>query len=295
MASEPKVFKTLDEQLDILKNRGLKIDDDEATKQFLLHNNYYRISGYSLTLRDHDSFYPQTTFQNIIDIYSFDRKLRILLLDALDKIETSFKSIYAYEFTKLYGPLGYMASDNFTNPEFHEHFMSNLKTQKEKRLKHEAFLKHYITDLHQELPFWVATEIITLSDISKLYSISEKTLQEAIAAHFNITVRSAANILSKYMHGMTIVRNLCAHGARLYNRLFVTKPSLSKKERKLLYQDPDGKREYSKLAGYIINMKRILSSQDFSELKNGIISLCTQYPFVDMKHYGLCDDWKNLL
>lgn len=69
-----RVFKTLDQQLDILISRGVNIkeEDKESAKDFLLKNNYYRISGYSLTLRNHDVFYDNVTFQNIIDIYNFD-------------------------------------------------------------------------------------------------------------------------------------------------------------------------------------------------------------------------------
>ena len=70
-----KEFKTIDEQLNILKSRGLTIDDEEKASDFLLHNNYYRVSGYSLTLRNHDVFSKTASFQNIIDIYSFDHEL----------------------------------------------------------------------------------------------------------------------------------------------------------------------------------------------------------------------------
>ena len=52
-----KEFKTIDEQIDILKSRGLSIPDEGLARQFLMRNNYYRISGFSLTLRDHDKFY----------------------------------------------------------------------------------------------------------------------------------------------------------------------------------------------------------------------------------------------
>ena len=74
----PKEFKTIDEQLDILKSRGLIIPENllDDARVFLKKNNYYRISGYSLTLRNHDIFYPNTSFRNIMDIYNFDRELR---------------------------------------------------------------------------------------------------------------------------------------------------------------------------------------------------------------------------
>jgi abortive infection bacteriophage resistance protein len=76
-----KGFKTLDEQIAILDSRGLKIPDKSAAKEFLLRNNYYRVSGYSLTLRDHDVFFESATFQNIIDIYECDHEMRHILLN----------------------------------------------------------------------------------------------------------------------------------------------------------------------------------------------------------------------
>lgn len=71
-----KGFKTINEQLEILRSRGLTINDETQARDFLLHNNYYRISGYSLTLRKNDTFSRFATFQNIVDIYNFDHEQR---------------------------------------------------------------------------------------------------------------------------------------------------------------------------------------------------------------------------
>ncbi|MEG0512062.1 MAG: hypothetical protein RR653_05010 [Clostridia bacterium] len=65
-----KEFRTINEQIALLKSRGLAVPDEKQAADFLLLNNYYRISGYSLTLRNHDAFYSKATFQNIIDIYN---------------------------------------------------------------------------------------------------------------------------------------------------------------------------------------------------------------------------------
>ena len=101
-----KDFKTIDEQIEILRSRGLTIEDEAEAKDFLLRNNYYRVSGYSLTLRKNDVFAKSATFQNIEDIYNFDHEFRHIILHHIETIEVQIKSIYAYEFTKVYGPLG---------------------------------------------------------------------------------------------------------------------------------------------------------------------------------------------
>lgn len=91
-----KDFKTVDEQLDILRSRGLIITDFDIARDFLLRNNYYRISGYSLTLRKNDIFYNSVSFQNIMDIYNFDYELRHIILQYVEIIEVQMKSLFSY-------------------------------------------------------------------------------------------------------------------------------------------------------------------------------------------------------
>lgn len=128
-----KNFKSIDEQLEILRSHGLSIKDDKEAKEFLLHNNYYRISGYSLTLRKNDVFSKNATFQNIIDIYDFDHELRHILLKYIEIIEVTFKSIYAYEFTKIHGPTGYLDSSLFSNISRHKDILQKSESQRKMR------------------------------------------------------------------------------------------------------------------------------------------------------------------
>ena len=97
------------------------------------------------------------------------------------------------------------------------------------------------------------------------------------------------------MHSMTIIRNLCAHGSRLYNRLFAQKPSLNKKEQKLLRKNDDGTIDNAHLFGFILIMRRLLKQEEFSEMKTRILHITQKYPFVSMKYYGFPDNWKSVL
>lgn len=125
-----KSFKSINEQLEILRTRGLTINDDQKAKDFLLRNNYYRISGYSLTLRKNDQFSKTATFQNIVDIYNFDHELRHIILQYLEIIEVQMKSIYAYEFTKIHGPVGYLDTSFFTDSKKHKEIRKGIAYQK---------------------------------------------------------------------------------------------------------------------------------------------------------------------
>ena len=290
-----KEFKTIDEQIEILKSRKLTITDEVTAKTFLRRNNYYRVSGYSLTLRDHDEFFEGASFQNIIDIYDFDAALRHILLESIEKIEIAIKSIFAYKFSEKYGALGYLKSSNFTNCSEYLRIINKANEQKEKRLSHEAFLKHFMEDCDGDIPFWAYVDLLTIADISMLYQISHHDIQDTVAGMMRILPSNRVEILGKYMHGMTILRNLCAHGSRLYNRLFITKPSLNSKEKKLLRTDENGIVDNAHLFGYILNMKRLLSSDDFNEMKDRIVELTEKIPFVSMRYYGFPDNWKDVI
>lgn len=290
-----KEFKTIDEQIEILKNRGLKIKDDNKAKQFLLENNYYRISGYSLTLRSHDKFAPTATFENIIDIYNFDHKLRHILLTYLEIIEVKIKSVYSYHFAKKYGAIGYLDENKFTDNIRYKAIIEKAELQKTQRLPHEAYLKHFVYDLNEDIPIWAYVDLLTISDISFLFKISDTEVKEQVAHDFNLTTSNGSTLLAKFLHSLTIIRNLCAHGSRLYNRLFEQKPCLNRQEQKLLSTNDDGSIDNAHLCGFIIIMKRLLSPENFKCLKNELIQLTKLYPFVNMKYYGFHPEWINNL
>jgi abortive infection bacteriophage resistance protein len=288
-----KKFKTLDEQIEILRSRNLTIANEDKAKDFLLHNNYYRISGFSLTLRKNDIFDKSATFQNIIDIYNFDFELRHIILQYIEIIEIQIKSIYAYEFTKIHGPTGYLNDELFTDKNQHRKIIAKANKLKNKRLPHEAYLKHFINDLHQDIPLWAFVDLLTISDISFFYSISEQQIKEIIANLFGLKTKKASIILGKYMHSMTLIRNLCAHGGRLYNRIFEQKPSLNSKEKALLIKNEHGQIDNAHFYGFVLIMRRLLPRDTFNEMKEKIITITKKYPFVRMEYYGFRNDWQE--
>lgn len=290
-----KEFKTLEEQIELLKSRGLRVDNEEMAREFLRVNNYYRVSGYSLTLRKNDVFYKNACFQNISDIYMFDYELRHILLKYIEEIEVKIKSIYAYEFARCNGETAYKDSAYFTNAQEHQKIINKVDAQKKLSLKNEAYIRHYEIELKQDMPIWAYIEIFTIGDISKLYSISTANLKNAIAAQFGLTMTKGGQLLGDYLYVMTNLRNLCAHGSRLFNRIFIRKPTLNSNEKKLLIRDKAGTIDNAHLYGFVIMMRRLLSKESFKEMKAEIISLKSKFPFVSMRYYGFRDDWELVL
>jgi abortive infection bacteriophage resistance protein len=215
-------------------------------------------------------------------------------LKYIEVIEVTVKSIYSYEFTRVYGATGYKEANNFANPKKHKEIIDKAESQKEKRLPHEAYLKHFIEDLKQDIPLWAYVDLLTVSDISFMYSISDQAIKTAVATSLGF-IKRGEDVLGSFMHSITIIRNLCAHGSRLFNRLFEQKPWLNKAELSMLNKLQNGTVDNAHLYGFILVMRRLLKPDDFAAMKNEIIQLTTEYPFVRMRYYGFGSDWKTAL
>lgn len=184
-----------------------------------------------------------------------------------------------------------MDANHFVNKDKHKEIMDKAKLQQKRRLQHEAYLKHFVNDLKKDIPLWAFVDLLTISDISFLYSIREDEIKDEVAKDFDLTMSRGTQILGGYMHSMTIIRNLCAHGSRIYNLLFEQKPSLNKKEQGLLIKKIYGQIDNSRFYGFVLVMKRLLSFDIFSEMKSELIDLTKKYPFVRMDYYGFRNDW----
>lgn len=305
MKNKAKPFMSIDEQISLLKKRNLTIDDDEKAKKFLLNNNYYRISGYTLTLRTNDQFYAHASLDNVIEIYNCDKRMRHIILSLTEEIEIRIKTLVAYYHSRKYGALGYLDMNNFncsdkgkinTNAvKEYLHVTRKADTLKNIMTETEAFLKHHKDVKEGLLPLWVYVEVLTISDISKLYALLEPAIQIEIAKEFGYNHKSANLLLNNLLHSVTILRNICAHGGRLYNRLFIRKPKLSKNDREKLRVNENGEKVYDHLFSYLLVLKALSMTDDFSIFLEQLYDLDNKYPFVDMKHYGFPDNWRDVL
>jgi abortive infection bacteriophage resistance protein len=106
-----KPAKSFDEQLELLISRGMQVRDREKALNHLSHINYYRLEAYWLPYevsRATHQFADNTDLNTILSHYLFDREFRLLLLDAIERIEVSFRTQWAYHISHSYGPHGYL-------------------------------------------------------------------------------------------------------------------------------------------------------------------------------------------
>ncbi len=114
-----KPFKSTEEQIELLKDRGLEISAERYAFDILRKLNYYRLSAYSLTLRIDNRFYEGISFDKIVELYNFDSEFRHIILKYTPDIEFSFRVYIAYHHTQKYSPLGYLDSKNFSDAWYH--------------------------------------------------------------------------------------------------------------------------------------------------------------------------------
>jgi len=302
-----KSFLSIDNQIKLLRTRGLVIPDEkyDIANLFLRNNNYYRVSGYTLTLRKDDKFNNSISIENVIEIYEFDKRLRHAIFSVIESIEVRIKTFIAYYHAEKKGPLGYLDINNFNchlkakidigAVKNYFYLSDRIDKQKNNKNINELFLNHHNQNKEGKLPLWVCVEILTFSEVSKLYCILDEGIKINIASEFGFNVSAAVKIIENHLYSITILRNMCAHGSRLYNRIFTHKPNLSTMQRDYLRIGKDNLPIYDSLFSYLLIIKSLSLPDDFKILVEHLSEFKSKYPFVNLKYYGFPDNWQEVL
>ena len=166
---ELKKPTTYDEQIELLRKRGVFISDEAFCKQKLAEINYYRLTAYFLPFRNSDGTYKEgTSFHTVYRIYEFDRKLRGVLFSAVEDVEIYLRAELSYFHAHKYGTEGYKDPTNFSARHNAEKFSENLQREITNNQK-ALFVKHHIENYEGRFPIWVAVELFTFGMLSCFY------------------------------------------------------------------------------------------------------------------------------
>ncbi|MDA3939176.1 MAG: Abi family protein [Spirochaetia bacterium] len=151
-----KKYLSFEEQADLLISRGLECEPIELIKK-LESVNYYRLSGYLFPFRqkNSDNYYPGTKLSVVWDRYRFDRQLRFLVLDGIERIEVALKTDIAYEFSRQYGPFSYLENVNLPLMKEDKHTTMIKSIDHETKRSKDIFVRHFFNkygDSHEFLP-----------------------------------------------------------------------------------------------------------------------------------------------
>lgn len=281
----PTTFK---EQVELYKGRKLCIEDSEYAEKTLQRVNYYRLTAYGLTLKDpliKDDYVAGSSFNKMLSIYDFDRRLRLLLLGAMETIEIAFRTHISYETAHKFGPLGYRDKENFINEKFHQDSLSELDMLIEKSRKGELFVEHHFKKYDGEFPIWAAIEVTSFGFLSKFYRNLSEDLKKHIAKnYYNVPYL----YMESWLQTLSNVRNVCAHYGRLYNKQLTFKPKLFREEFKHFNN------QYIFSGIYIT--ERLLTRTEGNRFITDLDALISEYESdIDFVHIGFPSNWKELL
>ncbi len=169
-------------------------------------------------------FVPGTTFDDILNLYLFDRELRVLLFDAIERTEVAFRTQLIHQLSCRHGSNWYENNTLFVSRKSFDGDYVRVITDVNRTS--EQFVRHYKNTYSSPLfpPAWMALEVATLGLLSRLYkNLKSSPEKKAIAKHFNL---HDPILLESWMQTMAYVRNHCAHHSRIWDRTFVISPKL---------------------------------------------------------------------
>lgn len=289
---------TYEQQVALLRSRGLEIGSEEEALHWLERIGYYRLSAYFVPFKQHgsDKFLPNTTFQMVLDLYQFDARLRLLIMQAIDMVEVSVRAALTYRLGHNLGPFGYTNPASFSTfvpskgaglpAQGFDHRDFMVKLAREISQSKEEFVAHYRRKYTSEvhLPIWMATELLTFGTISKMAAEVPKSTRKRLGRAYRI---SQSQYVS-WLRCLAYVRNVCAHHGRLWNRELSLKPELL--EEWNVTSDVAGR-----MYGVCLVLHHLLKYiHPAFQWREGLELLMDQYPGVNRAAMKFPENWKTL-
>lgn len=288
-----KPYSSLEQIVQILKSRGMLIGDEHKVENYLLNIGYHRLSAYIYPFykspKSDLALKKGTTFEQVLTLYRFDKKLRILLFNEIEKIEVAIRSVLAnigcQELNDRYW---------ITKPAYFAHVNKFNQTlaiiEKEVLSSKEDYIedfRHNYVDNYP--PAWMITEVLSFGNLNYIYSnIASNQLMKRIAGYFGLKPL----VFISWLTMLANLRNMCCHHARIWNRDFVLNPAEPRKTTNAWIDASkvDKKRIYYRLCIIRYFLSSISPDNNFNEK---VIDLLTHFPTIDIMAMGFCKEWQN--
>lgn len=277
---------TIDEQISILKARGCIINDEAYARDVLKYINYYRLSNYfePFSVSKHQ-YEDDTTFEKIMRIYELDRKLRSVLLAALETIEIALRASISNFHALKYGALGYLNPQTFNRAHNHRNFISRINHLIDAN-SDRSFVEHYNLKHDGKFPLWVVMELFSFGTLAFFYKDMHETDKKTLAGEY---YNCSPNSLDSWIFCLNDLRNYCAHYNRLYGNHFELCPKTPRDF------EPDLE---NNVFGYVIAMKQLYHNKN--NWNERVVKPITRLlrknsDIVRLSDLGFPDKWENLI
>lgn len=279
------------QQLEQLQERGLQIPNIEKVTHLLESISYYRLSGYWYPLlvdKENHTFKKSATFDTAFNLYCFDRELRVLIIQELEKIEVSIRAKMIYLLSHQNGAFWYQDTNLFKNQISHSKTLVSLDNEYNR--SDADFIVSFRNKYSNPLPpSWMLLELTSFGTLSSLFSNLKPTrTKRTIANYFGLD----ENTFASWMHSIVYIRNVCAHHSRLWNRVMSIQPIKPINTRKtwLANSAVANNKTYFILSMVLYLLQTINPKNSFSRRFQNLLA---KYPNVDSRAMGFPSNWKD--
>lgn len=248
--------------LEIMQKRGLQVPDFDKALHYLKYIGYYRFTGYCLPFQDNakggHAFVEGTSFDDVLELYIFDKELRIHILDALEGIEVAFRATVSDTMSLAYGPHWYLDKRHFgkmygrkkSRIFDHEKLLREINDADSAPLRH--YRRKYTNPIYP--PSWMMIESLSFGSCSIMFAHLGKTRIRMVSKELGLE----PTLLVSWTQGLVRLRNLCAHHSRIWNRKFShTLSSHGEVPKELLGTIGQGNKLYEYASLIIYLLKRV--------------------------------------
>lgn len=294
---------SVDEQIEKLERRGLNFSDKNSAAEYLKNISYYRLRAFTYPFQnntdaeaDHAFTRNDIYFEDIIDLYLFDRRLRNLIFNELEKIEIAVRTKLSLVYSVTANDSWWFKSKEiYKDQESYAKLMESIKADVKR--SNEDFIKHYKKKYSspEMPPSWMTLEVVSFGTLSHLYEMLKNTKEKRqIARAFGI---GDEDVFTNWLHAFSNLRNNCAHHNRIWNRRFIVslllpyntaKPFVAKSDLKQLKRN-----KIFVLLSAIKYVADIISPGN-SFKKNLVSLLNDKHRLLTLKEMGFPEDWENL-
>jgi abortive infection bacteriophage resistance protein len=290
-----KLAFTIEAQVNQLKERGLLIKDEDNAEHYLSHISYYRLGEYWHSMqadKENHIFKPNSRFPDVIALYNFDRELRILLFDIIEKIEISLRTKLIYHLSHEFDPWWFQNFEIFSDSRALVKTLANLEEELE-RTK-EVTIRNHFKKHKDDLrfpPSWKSLEQTSFGALSKLYGNLKNNVKskDIIAQEYGAVNHT---YLPSWLQSIAQIRNFCAHHSRLWNKNLPGMPKLLSKPPLPWVEDVP--KQFQKLYVHLCLMKYLINIiQPENNFTYRLNDLFVKYPNVDPDALGMKPNWQE--
>ncbi|WNY26489.1 hypothetical protein MsAm2_02510 [Methanolapillus ohkumae] len=283
------------DQITLLKGRGLVFNDEISAAHFLFNNNFYRLKSYMHIFHAPDKhFLKNIFFEDILELYHFDRDLRSLIFNATEEIEIAFRTQIISQYSMSYGGHWYLDEIYFRNHSLHFNFLEKLYDNIESST--EDFMVPYkkqisVSSCWMVPACWISFEVMSFRQLSMLYQnlYRNDKCKKDVAVHFGI---KSPLVLENWMHCMSLIRNICAHHGRLWNRTIPKNIELLNSCSEPFIQISNIRTD--KIYAYICCMLYLLNKiEPQNNFKLQLFKLFEKYPSTKLNLMGFPQGWES--